>query len=74
MEPTQKPSIGRVIVYNNPGSKDGTYPPTQSPGIVVKVNEDGTVWAHVFTTTGMFIHQKLEQGDGPCQWNWPARV
>lgn len=70
----QKPSIGRVIVYNNPGSKDGTYPSMQSPGIIVRVNGDGTVLAHVFTDRGSFIQPSLVQGDGPCQWNWPARV
>jgi hypothetical protein len=70
----QKPSIGRVIVYNNPGSKDGTYPPTQSPALIVRVNEDGTVLAHVFTDKGSFIQPTLKQGDGPCEWNWPVRI
>jgi hypothetical protein len=53
----RKPSSGRVIVYNNPRSKDGTYLPTHSPAIIVRVNEDGTVLAHVFTDKGSFFSQ-----------------
>lgn len=29
-----KPSIGRIVIYNHPGSADGKYPPTQSPAII----------------------------------------
>ena len=39
----QKPSIGRIVVYNHPGSADGKYPPTQSPAIIQNVAADGTV-------------------------------
>jgi len=28
-----KPTIGRIVLYNHPGSKDGTFAPAQSlPG------------------------------------------
>jgi hypothetical protein len=30
----QRPSIGRIVLYNHPGSADGKYPPTQSPAII----------------------------------------
>jgi hypothetical protein len=72
----QKPSIGRVIVYNNPGSKDGTYPPTQSPALIVRVNEDGTVLAHIFTDKGSFIQPALSKamvranGTGPREYRF----
>lgn len=69
----QKPSIGRIVVYNHPGSADGTYPPTQSPAIIQQVMDDGKCRLFIFGSKGqhMDVHA---QGDGPCQWNWPPRV
>ena len=69
-----KPSIGRIVVYNHPGSADGTYPPTQSPAIVQGVNDDGTIRAWVFGPWGIHLNPAIAQGDGPTQWNWPRRV
>lgn len=71
----QKPSIGRVVVYNHPGSADGKYPPTQSPAIVQKVLEDGTVDLFVMSNTGgIFFGKGCAQGGTGCTWNWPPRV
>jgi hypothetical protein len=80
----QKPSMGRVVIYNHPGSADGKYPPSQSPAIVMKVNEgthsegmegDDTIDLFVMSNTGgIFFAKNLIQGDGPCQWSWPVRV
>jgi hypothetical protein len=75
MEAAPQPSIGRIVVYNHPGSADGKFPPKQSPAIVQKVNEDGTVELFVMSVYGgIFFNHSVEQGDGPSQWNWPARV
>jgi hypothetical protein len=81
----QKPSIGRIVIYNHPGSADGRFPPAKSPAIIRAVGRDGNpgevdmepetvIRAWVFGETG--IHQTgwITQGDGPCQWNWPPRV
>jgi hypothetical protein len=70
----QKPSIGRIVIYNHPGSADGKYPPQQSPAIIQNVAEDGTVRLFVFGPKGQHMDDGLRQGDGPCQWNWPPRV
>jgi hypothetical protein len=70
----QKPSIGRIVIYNHPGSADGKYPPTQSPAIIQNVAADGTVRLFVFGPKGQHMDDGLIQGDGPCQWNWPPRV
>lgn len=70
----QKPSIGRIVLYNHPGSADGTYPPTQSPAIVLKVYEDNTVDLWVFGPKGLHKDGPYSEGDGPCQWSWPPRV
>ena len=69
-----KPSIGRIVVYNHPGSADGKYPPTQSPAIIQGVAPDGTCRLWVFGPKGLHTDDGLTQGDGPCQWNWPPRV
>lgn len=70
----QKPSKGRIVLYNHPGSADGTYPPTQSPAIIQDVAADGSVRLFVFGPKGQHMDDGLVQGDGPCQWNWPPRV
>jgi len=75
----QKPSIGRIVVYNHPGSADGKYPPMQSPAVVqkAKVFGDDVSTCDLFVmsvTGGIFFAKDIAQGDGPSTWNWPARV
>lgn len=74
MQQIMKPTIGRIVIYNHPGSADGKYPPTQSPAIIQNVAEDGTCRLFVFGPKGQHMDDGLKQGDGPCQWNWPSRV
>lgn len=69
-----KPSIGRIVIYNHPGSADGKYPPTQSPAIIQSVAADGSVTLWVFGPKGIHCYSGLKEGDGPCQWIWPPRV
>ena len=74
-----KPSIGRVVVYNHPGSLDGKFPPKQSPAIVQRVNEDGSCELFVMSTYGgiFFNHDVVEspiETPEPSTWSWPARV
>jgi len=69
-----KPSIGRTVIYNHPGSKNGEFPPAKSPMIIQAVNEDGTVKGWVLGDMVMAFRPRVEQGDGPTQWNWPERV
>lgn len=70
-----KPSIGRIVVYNHPGSADGKFAPKQSPAIVQKVNEDGTVELFIMSVYGgIFFNHSVTQGVGPSQWQWPERI
>lgn len=69
-----KPSIGRIVIYNHPGSKDGTFAPAQSPMIIQHVNDDGSVKGWVLGDMVMAFRPVVTQGDGPCQWNWPPRT
>ena len=77
--------MGRIVIYNHPGSADGKYPPAKSPAIVMKVwtgakSDDGSIEVELVdlfvmsNTGGIFFPKGLEEGEGPCQWNWPVRV
>lgn len=68
------PTIGRIVIYNHPGSEDGTLPPTQYPAIIQGVAEDGSLRLFVFGPKGQHVTESLTQGDGPSQWNWLPRV
>lgn len=78
----QKPSIGRIVVYNHPGSADGLHTPKQSPAIVQKVNDDGTIEMVVFSVYGgLFFNHNVKQNTAsegqtpdPSSWMWPVRV
>lgn len=74
----QKPSIGRTVVYNHPGSADGLHAPKQSPAIIQKVNEDGTVELFVMSVYGgIFFNHNVKQVEGEdraSRWEWPVRV
>jgi len=75
MESVQNPSIGRVVIYNHPGSADGKFGRMQSPAIIQRVNDDGSVELCTFSVYGgFFFSHSVSQGDGPSQWNWPVRV
>lgn len=69
-----QPSIGRIVIYNHPGSLDGKHAPQQSPALVQHVNDDGTCRLWVFGPKGLFIDDNLKRGTGPCEWDWPPRV
>lgn len=77
----QQPSIGRIVIYNHPGSADGKYPPTKSPAIIQAVypvsevdGKKNPVDLWVFGPKGLHKDGPIYQGDGPCEWNWPPRV
>ena len=81
----QKPSIGRIVVYNHPGDATGKFGRKQSPAIIQNVHEDGTVDLYVMTAPtwkdgvcvaggGTYNNLRCEQGDDGLQWNWPVRV
>ena len=72
------PSIGKIVIYNHPGSLDGKYPPVQSPAVVQKVykliDEDvDIVDLFVMSVTGgIFFAKSVKEGPGPSTWNWPT--
>jgi hypothetical protein len=66
-----KPTIGRIVLYNHPGSACGKYAPTQSPAIIQNVAEDGSCTLWVFGPKGIHQDSGLKEGKGACQWEWP---
>lgn len=81
----QKPSVGRIVMYNHPGDRTGKYPPKQSPAMVLYVHEDGACDLRVFTAPtwqgdvcigagGEYTNLRATNGDDAFQWQWPKRV
>lgn len=74
------PSMGRVVIYNHPGSAGGKYPPMQSPAIVMKVADEDTGACDLFVMSnsgGMFFPKSILPADGEdkaTKWEWPRRV
>jgi hypothetical protein len=66
--------MGRMVIYNHPGSLDGKHKPMQSPAMIQRVNEDGTLFLWVFGPYGISFNPSIKQGDGPSEWNWPVLV
>ena len=69
-----KPSIGRIVIYQHPGSKNGEFPPAKSPMIIQGINEDGSVKGWVLGDMVMAFRPSVTEGTGPTQWSWPPRV
>ena len=72
---TESASIGRIVIYNHPGSADGKFAPKQSPAIIQKVNDDGTVELFVMSVYGgIFFNHEVEFSYGapgrPSTWQW----
>lgn len=83
----QKPSMGRVVIYNHPGSADKKYPPMKSPAIIQNVYmtavdpDDPAPGNHevcdlfvMSGNNGIAFNKGCAEGEGPCQWNWPPRI
>ena len=83
----QKPSMGRVVIYNHPGSADGKYPPMKSPAIVQAVyttavdpenpapgNHEVCDLFVMSNTDGIFFAKGIPEGEDGSHWNWPPRV
>lgn len=74
-EIAQKPSQGRIVIYQHPGSADGKYPAQTSPAIVRSICPDDDFRCELFVFGPKGQHQDWsDYGAGPCQWSWPPRV
>lgn len=74
MPEPQKPSIGRIVIYD-PGHDTKYGDGSRCPAIIQQVFEsDNTVRLTVFAPTGMFIETHVPYGDGESCWSWPPRV
>lgn len=85
MTTQKKPSIGRVVIYNHPGSADGKWPAMKSPAIVQSVyttavdpNDPGPGNHEVCdlfvmsVTNGIFFAKQIPYGDTGSHWSWPV--
>lgn len=68
----QKPSIGRIVVYNGTG---GTSGKGTLPALIQGLNAESTgITLCVFTAQGPLMQQDVQYGPGPGQWLWPERT
>lgn len=81
---TQKPSVGRIVLYKAHGSPvlpDGTqkYPSIHRAAIITAVHKDEestnvtSVDVCVLNPEGFFFKQNLVFNDEPGQLSWPIR-
>lgn len=77
METTQKPTIGRIVHYQDHGSPDGTHKSEPRAAIITKVHSDTCVDLCGLNPTGMFFNSSclFDGSDTPCggSWHWPPR-
>lgn len=67
---TPTPSIGRIVLYNGHGHPQ----PEQTPAIIRRVNDDGTLDLTVFSPIGCVPSKAILQGSLVGQWMWPTRT
>jgi len=76
---SQKPSLGRIVLVNDPGHEsNGT---TEHPAIINRVWSDVCVNLTVFpdygapyTKTSVTLHEDESTPPQPNEWRWPPRV
>lgn len=71
-----KPSIGRIVIYNHPGSLDGKYPPMRSPAVVQSASGNMCDLFVMSVTGGIFFAKDIPEqvADEGSSWKWPERV
>lgn len=63
----QKPSIGRIVHFNNAGIPNAA--------IIIAVHSDTCVSLSACNSSGTWSsHTSLELGDAPGSWCWPPKV
>ena len=75
-----KPTIGRIVIYKTRVNEItvalGSPETKEFPGIITRVNEDGTVNIFVFpdlhATTFSHCKGNVTEGSEPGQWHWPV--
>ncbi len=73
----QKPSVGRIVVYHNPGSKDGTYSANTVPGMekIAKCELGGTHYRQDGTLVKNLIkNEVLDFGKFQINSAWEAKA
>ncbi len=75
---TQKPSIGRIVLYQKYGTPGGEHKAEPSPAVITKVDDDGTTCHRfVMNPNGCYFNKTPMSPNGeplPGHWHWPPRV
>jgi hypothetical protein len=84
----QKPSIGRIVLYQRHGSPNGQHKSEPSPAVITAVRGDigdegsvgpgldGYVDLFVMNPNGVYFDRatKYDPDGAPGTWRWPPRV
>jgi hypothetical protein len=77
----QRPSVGRIVLYQRHGSPNGQHKSEPSPAIITRVldgalNGIDKVDLCVFNPSGLYFDQgtPFDPSGGPGTWRWPPRV
>lgn len=89
-EPTQRPSVGRMVHYVAYGTPGGEFPAgVCRAAIVTEINDAmiaegaqfpfdgaGRIGILVMNPTGLFFNRGIpyDEGKAPGSWHWPERV
>lgn len=79
---SQRPTIGRIVLYQSYGTPGGEYDSKPRAAIVTEVHEppDGgltpAVSLAVFNPSGIFLNQHVfyDSAGAPGTWRWPPIV
>lgn len=65
-----KASIGDIVLYHHPGSLDGHFPPSVSPGIVRDIDLENPSRVQIYVIGPLGQHTDwCDYGTGSRQWS-----
>jgi hypothetical protein len=75
----QKPSIGRIVLYQRHGSPNGQHKSEPSPAVITAVHEGlavSVVDLFVINPNGLYFNlgTVYDPDGGPGTWRWPPRA
>lgn len=72
---SQKPTIGRIVLYQKYGTPGGEHKSEPSPAVITKVHNESEVTIFVMNPNGVYFNTSFYSEElKPGHWSWPPRV